>query len=133
MPEVHNKDPFNDFKREIEENSKDHTSEFDPQDIKANSGLAAACYISILFFLPLVLRPDSKFARFHANQGLVLLIVGVALGAAKGVTLGVPIVTDIFGALLGLIQFGYFLYGFVNTLNGKAKELPFIGGITLIR
>lgn len=133
MPEVNNRDPFQEFKNEVERNSKDHTSEFDPQDIKENGALSAACYVSILFFLPLILRPDSKFARFHANQGLLLLIVSVVLGIAQKVTGLIPIVNVLVSAAFALIEFGFFLYGFINTLNGKAKELPFIGSITLLK
>lgn len=133
MPEVNNRDPFQEFKKEVERNSKDHTSEFDPQDIKMNCALAAACYVSILFFLPLLLRPDSKYARFHANQGLVFLIATAVLGIIQKAIPHVPFASGLIGVAFGLIELGFFLYGFVNTLNGKAKELPFIGGITLIK
>lgn len=46
--------------------------DFDPADIEKNKTMAGLAYI--LFFLPLVASPDSPFGRFHANQGLVLLL-----------------------------------------------------------
>lgn len=133
MPEINNKDPFQNFKEEVERNSNDHTSEFAPEDIRMNNTISAACYVSILFFLPLVLRPDSKFARFHANQGLVLLIATAVLGIVQKALPHVPIATGLISAAFALIELGYFLYGFINAINGKAKELPFIGGITLLK
>ena len=133
MPDFQNKDPLQEIKNGINNNSTDHTPEFDPADIRANASLSGACYIAFLFFLPLVMRPDSRFARFHANQGLVLFIFSAIIGVLETVVDVIPIVGGILRAVLGLVTLGLFLFGFVNALNGKAKELPFIGGISLIK
>lgn len=133
MPDFQNKDPLQEIKNGINNNSTDHTSEFDLADIRANASLSGACYIAFLFFLPLVMRPDSRFARFHANQGLVLFIFSAIIGVLETVVDVIPIVGGILKAVLGLVTLGLFLFGFVNALNGKAKELPFIGGISLIK
>lgn len=133
MPEIRQNDPIQDLKKGINDNSTDHTNEFDPEDIRANSSLSAVCYVSILFFLPMVLRPDSRFARFHANQGLLLLILTALIGVVEAFCGVIPVVGHAVGALIGLVSFGYFLFGFVNALNGKARELPFVGGISLIK
>lgn len=133
MPEIHDNDPFKNFKDGIDNNSTDHTYEFDPEDIRANSTVAAVSYIPILFILPLILRPHSQFARFHANQGVIFLIVSFVLGVIRGVISFIPFVSGIVNFAFGIITFLYFLYGFINTLNGKAKELPFVGGIRLIK
>lgn len=53
----------------------DHTAEFDPQDVADNKVMAVLAYIGFLFLIPLLAAPQSKFARFHTNQGLVLFIV----------------------------------------------------------
>ena len=45
------------------------------EDIEKNKVVAALAYI--IFFLPLMVCPESPFGKFHANQGLVLLIVGI--------------------------------------------------------
>lgn len=131
MPEFN--DNLNDFKNEINRNSKDHTDEFSSEDIRNNSALAAVSYIPILFVLPLILRPNSTFARFHANQGLILLIVEIVLGAVVRLISFIPLISLLANTVCGLVMFAYFLYGFVNTLNGKAKDLPFIGGIRFIK
>ena len=41
-------------------------------DVEANKTVAALSYISILFLVPLLGKRDSKFAQFHAKQGLIL-------------------------------------------------------------
>ena len=56
---------------------------FDPQDIKKNKKIAAIGYIGILCFIPLLLKPNSRFAHFHAKQGLILFIAEVLISFAN--------------------------------------------------
>ena len=48
---------------------------FDPADIEKNKTMAGLAYL--IFFLPLIVCPDSKYGKFHANQGLLLLITSI--------------------------------------------------------
>ncbi len=59
-------------------NTADTTSEFDPNDINQNKIMAILAYFGILVVIPILAAKESKFARFHANQGLVLFIASVA-------------------------------------------------------
>ena len=102
-------------------NGSNSTIQFaDPEDIKKNKVMAILAYL--LFFLPLLVCPDSKFARFHANQGFIILIALFA----------VSLVTRLLGIIpiLGLV---FIIIGMVNAANGEMKPLPFIGRITIIR
>ena len=58
-------------------NTPDTTAQFDPQDIELNNRLSLLSYLGILVLVPIFLVKRSRFARFHANQGLVLLIAGI--------------------------------------------------------
>ena len=49
---------------------------FTQEDIDKNKTIAGLAYI--IFFLPLIACPDSRYGRFHANQALILFIVGLA-------------------------------------------------------
>ena len=42
-------------------------------------------YVPILFFLPLIVRPDSKPGRHTANQGLSLLALTILLSIVKAI------------------------------------------------
>ncbi|MBR0575283.1 hypothetical protein KCG48_02905 [Proteiniclasticum sp. BAD-10] len=95
--------------------------------MEKNKVVAAIAYL--IFFLPLIAAPDSKFGRFHANQGLVLLIVGMVGNLVLGM---IPILGWILLPLYSLAIFVLAVLGLVNTLNGKAKKLPIIGKINLI-
>lgn len=113
----------------------DHSNEFDTQDIQDNKVLCVLAYIPILFWLPLAACSGSKYGRFHANQGLLLLITSAALWlvtAIIGLTLGwIPIIGTILCGLINLVvwaaEVALMIYGMVNTGQGKAKELIGIG------
>ncbi len=115
-------------------NTPDHTSEFSTKEIEDNKIICAISYIAILFWLPLVAgTKNSKYCRFHVNQSIVLAITSIILSII-GMILGIiPILGDILGALLSLASFLLFIFGLVNTVQGKAKELPLIGGIKIIK
>jgi len=93
---------------------------FDPADIEKNKTVAGLAYI--LFFLPLIACPDSPYGRFHANQGLLLLIlwVGGVLILSLIPVIGPAILLPIYGIFL----FALMIIGLINGFNGKAKELP---------
>lgn len=110
-------------------NINDRTNSFDRTDIDQNKVISALSYLGILFFLPLVACPNSKFGRFHANQGLILLICSV-IGGFLNI---LPIIGALASSLVGIAVFILFLFGLINTLNGFAKELPFIGNISIIK
>lgn len=99
-----------------------------PEDIEKNKVYAALAYIPILFWLPLVVCKDSVYGKFHANQGLLLLILSVAVGILSVI----PIIGFI-GGLLGIVEFVFFIMGLVNALQGNMKGLPFIDSIELIK
>ena len=110
------------------QNTPDFTAQMDPADIEANKTTALLSYIWILFIIPLVSAPQSKFAKFHANQGLVLFICWVI----ASVLVALPIIRY-FSFLLYLVGLVYMVIGITNANSGKAKELPFIGKFRIIK
>lgn len=100
---------------------------FSKDDIEKNKVVAGLAYL--IFFLPLIACPDSAFGRFHANQGLLLLIASVGLGIALGILPFLWVIGWIF--YIGIFVFA--IMGLVNGLNGKAKELPLIGKYRILR
>ena len=58
-------------------NTADTTQEYDPQDIEKNKFMAILSYLGILVIVPILAAKESKFARFHANQGLILCIAAI--------------------------------------------------------
>ena len=89
------------------------------QDIRDNSFLAAIGYIWILCFIPLFLKRSSKFAQFHAKQGLILFIVEII----GWLVFWIPLI----GWLLFLAILVLAIMGIMNTLQGVWWEMPYLG------
>lgn len=118
-------------------NTNDTTSQFDPQDINDNKGMSVLAYIGILFLIPLLACHNSRFARYHTNQGLVLFLLELAIGVVTGIFGIIPIAGLIIGGLLsavgGIFTLVLMIMGIINAAQGQAKELPLIGKITLLK
>jgi uncharacterized membrane protein len=110
----------------------DYTGAFDPNDIQQNKAMSAVGYLGILVLLPLLVAPQSRFARFHANQSLVLLIGSVVLVIATSIVSLIPVVGLIL-SLLYLAPLVFMVIGIINAANGQAKALPLIGNFQLLK
>lgn len=110
-------------------NTADTTADYDKKDIEDNKFMAILAYIGILFLIPLFAAKESKFAKFHTNQGIILCIVGVA-GGIIGI---IPILGTIVSAVVGLATTVLMVLGIVNVCQGKAKELPIIGKYKILK
>lgn len=124
------------------------TEEFDAQDIKDNKIISLFSYLGVLVLIPIFAAKDSKFAKFHANQGLVLIIAGIALGIIDviiGIVLGltfykIAIIGAILKAVVGLVFwvlriviFALEIYGIINSCQGKAIKFPFFDKLTILK
>ena len=98
-------------------------------DVDQNKVLAIIGYLGILFLVPLLAAPKSKFAQYHAKQGMVLFIAEVVLYVAAGI---ITVVTLGLGSVLymivGLASLVWTILGIINAANGQMKPLPLIGG-----
>lgn len=118
----------------------DTTAEYDKVDIEQNKGMAVLAYLGILVLIPLFAAKESKFARFHSNQGLLLCIAAIAYSIVY--TILSPIIIaiswrlSIIVSLLVLFSLVFLvlaIIGIINAANGKAKELPVIGKYKLLK
>ncbi len=116
----------------------DFTNDFDSNDVAQNKVTAIIGYIPPLFFIQLITAKGSKYARFHANQGLILLIGYAA------VSIVVTILSTIFsliglrfvGTILGFLEVVPVLlsvFGIVQTAKNRSKELPVIGKFRILK
>ncbi len=95
--------------------------------------VCALAYTGILFFLPLLLF-KGKFSKFHANQGLALLVFYVVLAVLCWV-IGI-LFTNLAATLWwigGIIMTVLFVLGVVTSLLGMTFKFPIIGGLELIK
>lgn len=103
--------------------------QFEQQDVQQNKTMAILAYI--LFLIPLLAAPNSKFAKYHTNQGLVLFLTGFAIGIVGNL---IPIIGPLL--IVPIAYIGIFvlaIIGIVNASKGEAKPLPIIGGISILK
>ena len=101
----------------------------DQADVEKNKVMGILAYI--IFFIPLLAAKESKFAMYHANQGLVLFLLGVAVSILGSIIpfLGWFVILPI-GSILVLVLA---IIGIINAAKGEMKQLPVIGKISIIK
>ena len=132
----------NDFSQKLSElnNTADTTAEFDAQDITSNKAMAILAYFGPLVLIPIFAAKQSKFARYHANQGLVLLIASILYGIAYSILSSIILaiswrlyfIVSIIG-LVSIVITVLAIIGIINAATGKAKELPLIGKFKILK
>lgn len=93
----------------------------DPQ-VKDGQFFAAVGYLSILCFVPLVLKKDNSFAQFHGKQALVLFILEFGAAILKIVPALGDLVFTVAFVVFGILS----LIGITKVLMGEKWEMPVI-------
>ena len=112
--------------------------------------MAVLSYFGPLVLIPWLAAPQSKFARYHAKQGVVLCLLAVAYAIISAIlcaiikvdytlygwNTGIKVTPGWLTTILWLISIPICILaimGIVNAVQGKAKELPVIGKIKLMK
>ena len=126
---------------------KEHTRRFHPDDRRSCVVECVCACTGLLFFLPLVSLPGSKFGRYWANQGLIMLfceilmlIVGFILSWFFGLLALIPFIGIVFSSIkvVTLIALGLIAL-FIIVLQGsfaarkRAIDMPFVGHLRFIK
>lgn len=131
----------------VDFSAREYTRKFHPDDRRSCRVECVCACSGLLFFLPLVSAPDSRFGRYWANQGLLMLlseIVGLLVWALISFTMGllalIPFVGIIFTAIkiiLGIAELSIFLFFIIRACTfagkGRAVDFPIIGYLRLIK
>lgn len=89
----------------------------------------------IIFLVPLLAARDKKFAMFHTEQALVLLIAYIVIYIGfiiltiilRAVSTALSCGISILSILIWVGFLVFWIMGLINAAQGKLKELPFIG------
>lgn len=97
------------------------------EDIDKNKTNAILCYLGILIIIPFMNEEAKKspFVMFHLNQGLVLLIGGVIVGAVAWI----PII----GWIIGIAWFVIWVMALIAAGSGQMKRAPLVGNIEIVK
>lgn len=102
---------------------------FDQSDVEQNKTIVLltcvlVIFFPILFFLPLVACNNSPYAKFYANQCLLIFLAYFISGIATVFLVGI---------FLAIAVFIFSIINAVNANNGMRKGIPIIGGIEIIK
>ncbi len=117
----------------------DASSEFDKNDAEQNKAMAILAYLGLLVLVPLLAAKDSKFARYHTNQGLIFLLCCIVSSIAQMIMNTVFVfvrlwfVAALVNSALSIVLVVFLIIGIYNAATGKAKELPIVGGIRIYK
>ena len=128
-------------------NTADHSAEYDKTDAEANKVMALLSYFGILVLVPIFASKHSPFVRYHANQGVVLLLAMIGYSIADGIVtailrailykgLGLWSIYSMCSSIINLLYVGFTIFaiiGIINVLNGRAKDLPIIGKYRVLK
>ena len=125
---------------------REETDRFDAVDIQNNKAMAVLSYIGIFVLIPVFAAKQSPYARYHANQGVLLFlaeVIWIVFCSILGAVLGLLnvfgplfwILSGVVNTILGILSLVFLamaIYGIVNAATGKAKPLPVLGRFTLL-
>lgn len=132
----------NNYKKEHTDfGQKDFTHLYNQSDIQQNIFQAILSYLGILILIPVFTARNSPFVRFHLNQSIVLILTSFAWGIINSIISSIGIYSmAIFGWFFKLnsltvpiIIFILLIMGIVYAAQGKAKEIPILGKIKIIK
>ena len=80
-------------------------------------------YLGPLLVISYIVSSKDPFVKFHIKQGLILLIIDVIIWFLGPMFWSLYFIIR----LLNLAVFVLVVLGIINVVQGKEKELPFIG------
>jgi len=103
--------------------------EVDPSDVEKNKVMGILAYI--IFFIPLLAAKESKFAMYHANQGLTLFLAALIINVVGAM---IPIIGWLIVIPIGnLAVLIWAVLGIIKAAGGKAEPLPVIGKYNFLK
>ena len=93
------------------------------EDIEKNKTMTVLAWI--IFFIPLLTdAKDSPYAKFHANQSLLVTIMYLVAGVTSFLLIGF---------LIYPVALVFWIMGIISASKGEMKRLPLIGNIDIIK
>lgn len=91
-------------------------------------------YLSVLVFIPIFAAKESKFARYHSNQGVTLFIFELAWFVISAILTVIFVFVPALGVILKILKWAFrlgflalIIIGIINVCNREMKPLPVIG------
>ena len=104
-------------------------------EAEIQDGKLMAILAYIIFLIPLIAARDKKYAMFHTEQALILVIAWVIIYIAftivtiilSKISSALSCGAGIISILIWVAYLVMWIMGLINAAQGKVKELPIIG------
>lgn len=133
--------------------TEDTTKDYNKKDVEDNKGLALLAYLGPLALVPYFYNKDSKYVKYHATQGMNMLVIWIIYAIFAGVLSLIKVTkecTSVMGTILtctrvnpwwvnlivdfcGLLLFAIAVIGVFYALTGKAKKLPLVDKVHVFK
>lgn len=112
----------------------DHTSQFTAEDVSANKLLAMLVYVlgAVGIVIALLAGKDSAFAKFHARQGMKIVLLETICTLATTFLVWTFIV-PLAGAVCTVILLVVRIICFCQVCSGKSVEPPIVRSFTFLK
>ena len=110
-----------------------HETKPSSSDVDQNKIFAVLAYFGILVLVPILAAKESKFAMYHANQGLVLLIADIVVWVGFWVLAFVMPFLFLLSWIIWLGLLVLHIIGIVNAAQGETKPVPIVGGFKILK
>ena len=109
----------------MESNKNTHTKEIKETQTTADNAVVMSIlsYIGILVLIPLLSAKNNEIVKFHVRQGLVLLVLEVAIWIISEMVWILNPILNIVEIVIVILS----IVGIVNVLHKKQVALPLIG------
>lgn len=97
-----------------------------PSGDNTNMLMGILAYLGPLVIVSYITAKDKPFVKFHIKQGLVLLVIEVAVWIVGMMMWQLWMILN----LINVAALVFTVLGIVNVVQGKEKELPLIGGFS---
>lgn len=123
--------------------------EYTQEEISKGKGMAVLSYIGFLALIPFFAEKENKYVVYHAKQGMNLFLIEIAYAVVAAILRSVirtPV--SFYGINVGYTTPGWLnailtlaslaisalsIVGIVYACQGKAKELPVVGQVKIIK
>lgn len=123
------------LKEDVKKDKFKYSEGYEREDIEATKIYSLFSYLGLLFIIPLIACQNSKYARFHINQGIILCIVDAIFSGIQVIFGYLPhnFLLEITGDALDICLIILTVYGIYNAVTGQAKKLPVIGNFNILK
>ena len=115
-------------KKEEFENHDDTQNKND--EMQKAQQIAWLSYLGILVIVPILIEPNNEYIKFHARQGIVLLLFEIGWTILRFILGLIPVIKYIAAILSFFMWVGFValsVIGIINAIQGEWKKLPLVG------